>query len=210
MYAETLEMNRVSEEKKKEYHSVIAKETARLSRTVNRILNFSQIQASKKTYEAKPIQLNNLVAGVLQSYHFHLNDNGFVCEFIKDDNLKIIFGDQESITEAFINLLDNAIKYSRDKKQLTIKTGGDDRYSFIEVKDEGIGIEKKYQHEIFDQFFRAPAGDVHNTKGSGLGLTLVKKTMDAHRGKIKVESVPAKGSTFRLYFPIELPSAHES
>ncbi|HKZ37068.1 MAG TPA: HAMP domain-containing sensor histidine kinase [Chryseolinea sp.] len=210
MYAETLEMNRVSEEKKKEYHSVIAKETARLSRTVNRILNFSQIQASKKTYEARPIQLNNLVAGVLQSYHFHLNDNGFVCEFIKYDNLKIIFGDQESITEAFINLLDNAIKYSRDKKQLTIKTGVDDRYSFIEVKDEGIGIEKKYQQEIFDQFFRAPAGDVHNTKGSGLGLTLVKKTMDAHRGKIKVESVPGNGSTFRLYFPLEIPNAHES
>lgn len=203
MYAETLEMNRVSEEKKKEYHSVIAKETARLSRTVNRILNFSQIQANKKTYEAKPIQLNDLVAGVLQSYHFHLKDKGFECEFKKDDNVKIIFGDQESIIEAFINLVDNAIKYSQDKKQLTIRTGGDDRYSFIEVKDEGIGIKKKYQQEIFDQFFRAPTGDIHNTKGSGLGLTLVKKTMDAHRGKIKVESVPGNGSTFQLYFPIE-------
>jgi two-component system phosphate regulon sensor histidine kinase PhoR len=204
MYAETLEMNRVNEDKKKEYHSVIAKETARLSRTVNRILNFSQIQANKKTYEAKPIQLNDLVAGVLQSYHFHLKDKGFACEFIKDDSLRTILGDQESITEAFINLLDNAIKYSLDKKQLTIKTGGDDHYSFIEVKDAGIGIEKKYQREIFDQFFRAPAGDVHNTKGSGLGLTLVKKTMDVHHGKIKVESVPGMGSTFRLYFPCEI------
>ncbi len=204
MYAETLEMNRISEEKKEEYHSVIAKETARLSRTVNRILNFSQIQANKKTYEAKPIQLNDLVTGVLQSYHFHLHDNGFLCEFIKDDDLKIIYGDQESITEAFINLLDNAIKYSQDKKQLTIKTGGDNRHSFIEVTDKGIGIEKKYQQEIFDQFFRAPSGDVHNTKGSGLGLTLVKKTMDAHRGKIKVESVPGNGSTFRLYFLNEI------
>jgi two-component system phosphate regulon sensor histidine kinase PhoR len=72
------------------------------------------------------------------------------------------------------------------------------------VKDAGIGIEKKYQREIFDQFFRAPAGDVHNTKGSGLGLTLVKKTVDAHHGKIKVESVPGNGSTFRLYFLIEM------
>ncbi len=203
MYAETLEMNRVTEEKKKEYHSVIAKETARLSRTVNRILNFSQIQANKKTYDSKPVQLSDVVSNVLQSYFFHLKDKGFTCEFIKDDKLKIISGDVESITEAFINLLDNAIKYSQDKKQISVKTGSDGRYSFIEVKDEGIGIAKKHQQEIFDQFFRAPTGDIHNTKGSGLGLTLVKKTMDAHHGKIKVESAPGKGSTFRLYFPIK-------
>jgi two-component system phosphate regulon sensor histidine kinase PhoR len=201
MYAETLEMGRVSDDKKKEYHSVISKETARLSRTVNRILNFSQIQARKKTYERKPIQLNELVGGVLQTYYFHLKDQGFTCEYVKDDHLDPIEGDQESIIEAFINLLDNAIKYSRDEKKITIKTGRDNRYTFVEVTDRGMGIEKKYQQEIFDQFYRAPTGDVHNTKGSGLGLTLVKKTMDAHRGKVKVESSAGKGSTFRLYFP---------
>lgn len=203
MYAETLEMNRVSEENKKEYHSIIAKETARLSRIVNRILNFSQIQANKKTYETKPIQLNDLIKGVLESYFFPLKDKGFDCEFSKDENLKTIMGDQESITEAFINLLDNAMKYSLDKKLISIKTGSEGKYSFIEVKDDGIGISKKHQHDIFSQFYRAPTGDVHNTKGSGLGLTLVKKTMDAHRGKVKVESLPGKGSTFRLYFLIK-------
>lgn len=201
MYAETLEMNRITEEKKKEYHSVIAKETARLSGIVNRILNFSQIQANKKTYEAKPIQLNDLIDDVMKSYFFHLKDKGFTCEFVKDNNLEVILGDRESITEAFINLIDNAMKYSQDKKNITIKTGREGKFNFIEVEDQGIGIAKKYHDEIFDQFYRAPTGDVHNTKGSGLGLTLVKKTVMAHRGKIKVESTPGKGSTFRLYFP---------
>jgi two-component system phosphate regulon sensor histidine kinase PhoR len=93
------------------------------------------------------------------------------------------------------------MKYSADKKQITVKTGSDGRYTFVEVKDEGAGIAKKFHGEIFDPFYRAPSGDLHNTKGSGLGLTLVKKTMDAHGGKVKVESVPGKGSTFRLYFP---------
>ena len=203
MYAETLEMNRVTEEKKKEYQNVIAKEAARLSGIVNRILNFSQIQANKKTYETKPLNLNDLVDEVLKSYFFHLRDKGFTCELVKDENLKRISGDRNAIIEALINLIDNAMKYSQDKKNITIKTGEDGNFNFVEVKDEGIGIAKKHQHEIFDQFYRAPTGDIHNTKGSGLGLTLVKKTMEAHHGKIKVESAPGKGSTFRLYFPIE-------
>lgn len=201
MYAETLEMNRVTEEKKQEYHHVIASETARLSGIVNRILNFSQIQANKKTYEQKPIQLNDLVDAVLNSYFLHLKDKGFKCEVIKDQNLGKIAGDRESITEAIINLIDNAMKYSHEKKSITLRTGIEGKFNFVEVKDEGIGIPGKYQVEIFNQFYRAPTGDVHNTKGSGLGLTLVKKTMDAHHGKVKVDSAPGKGSAFKLYFP---------
>jgi two-component system, OmpR family, phosphate regulon sensor histidine kinase PhoR len=203
MYAETLEMNRVGEEKKLEYQRVIAKETARLSGIVNRILNFSQIQANKKVYQFKTLQLNDVVDSVLQSYQFHLNDKGFNVQCEKQSDLKDISGDYESITEALVNLLDNAMKYSPGKKDIRVKTGTDGKYAFIEVKDQGLGIAKKHHDEIFEQFFRAPSGDVHNTKGSGLGLTLVKKTMESHKGKIKVDSTPGKGSTFRLYFPIK-------
>ena len=87
MYAETLEMGRINEEKKKEYHSVIAKEAARLSGIVNRILNFSQIQANKKTCESKPVNLNELVDDVLKSYLFHMRDKGFVCEVIPPSSI---------------------------------------------------------------------------------------------------------------------------
>ncbi|MEI9921590.1 MAG: sensor histidine kinase [Bacteroidota bacterium] len=100
-----------------------------------------------------------------------------------------------------MNLLDNAVKYSRDNKKITITTGTQDRYTFIAVKDNGIGIAKNHQRDIFDQFYRAPTGDVHTTKGSGLGLALVKKIVQAHNGDIKVDSAPDKGSTFTVYFP---------
>jgi two-component system phosphate regulon sensor histidine kinase PhoR len=203
MYAETLEMNRVPEEKKREYHHVIASEAGRLSGIVNRILNFSRIQANKKTYQQKPIQLNDLVDSVLDSYIFHLKDKGFTYEIKKASDLGLINGDPESITEAIMNLVDNGMKYSNERKHISIQTGTEGKYSYVEVKDEGIGIPKKYQTEIFDQFYRAPTGDLHATKGSGLGLTLVKKTMDAHRGKVKVESVLGRGSSFKLYFPIK-------
>jgi two-component system phosphate regulon sensor histidine kinase PhoR len=203
MYAETLEMGRVTEDKKKEYYAIIGKETSRLTRIVSRILNFSQIEANKKRYHFESVQLNVLCDDIVTSYFAPLKDKDFTFDFVKDESLPQIQGDKESLTEAIMNLLDNAVKYSKDNKHITIKTGTDQKYSYVEVKDEGIGIARNHQQEIFNQFYRVPTGDVHNTKGSGLGLTLVKKTVEAHLGKIKVESSPGKGSTFRLHFPVK-------
>jgi len=209
MFAETLEQGRVtSEEKKKEYYSIISKETSRLSRIVNRILNFSQLEASKKRFNFEPIQLNALYSEIQATYFHHVKDKGFTLMFEPSEDLGLIQGDRESISEAIINLLDNAIKYSHDKKHITVKTGRDFNFRYIDVTDQGIGIAKKHQGEIFEQFFRAPTGDVHTTKGSGLGLTLVKKIMEAHHGQVTVESSPGKGSTFRLKFPVLKEESH--
>ena len=209
MFAETLETGRVtSEEKKQEYYSIISKETSRLSRIVNRILNFSQLEASKKRFSFDPIQLNDLYRAIQETYFHHVQDKGFTLKFEPCEDLGLIQGDREAISEAIINLLDNAIKYSHDKKNITVKTGRDFNFRYIEVTDQGIGIAKKHHSEIFEQFFRAPAGDVHTTKGSGLGLTLVKKIMEAHHGQVTVDSSPGKGSTFRLKFPVLKEESH--
>jgi two-component system phosphate regulon sensor histidine kinase PhoR len=203
MFAETLETGRVtSEEKKQEYYSIISKETSRLSRIVNRILNFSQLEASKKRFSFEPIQLNDLYRTIQETYFHHVQDKGFTLKFEPSEDLGLIQGDREAISEAIINLLDNAVKYSNEKKHITVKTGRDFNFRYIEVTDQGIGIAKKHHSEIFEQFFRAPAGDIHTTKGSGLGLTLVKKIMEAHHGQVTVDSSPGKGSTFRLKFPV--------
>ena len=209
MFAETLETGRAaSEEKKQEYYSIISKETTRLSKIVNRILNFSQLEASKKRFNFEPIQLNDLYRAIQETYFHHLKDKGFTLKFEPSEDLGLIQGDREAISEAIINLLDNAIKYSHDKKHITVKTGRDYNFRYIEVIDQGIGIAKKHHSEIFEQFFRAPAGDIHTTKGSGLGLTLVKKIMEAHHGQVTVESSPGKGSTFRLKFPVLKEESH--
>jgi two-component system, OmpR family, phosphate regulon sensor histidine kinase PhoR len=202
MYAETLEMGRVSEEKKKEYYSIISGETVRLSGIVNRILNFSKMDANKKEYSMRLEDLNELCERVLKAYGHHLERNAFKLDFIPDDNIPLIEADDEAISEAIINLLDNAMKYSDKIKHVIVSTGSDSGSVYVAVKDMGIGIPKAYQKEIFEQFYRAPMGNVHNTKGSGLGLSLVKKTMQAHKGDVVVESTLDKGSTFRLLFPI--------
>jgi two-component system, OmpR family, phosphate regulon sensor histidine kinase PhoR len=203
MFAETLDMGRVkTEEKKKEYLTIINQETNRLSRIVNKILNFSRMEAGKRTYNITESDLNEVVAGVFETYKFHLQKNGFTFRYIPGDNLPPVRIDPEAASEALINLIDNAMKYSEDVKNVSIFTGQENNYLFIEVQDKGIGISEENQKKIFDKFFRVTSGLVHNTKGTGLGLTLVKHIMDAHKGKIEVKSEPWKGSSFKLIFPI--------
>lgn len=202
MYAETLEMNRVPEERKNEYYAIIVRETARLSGIVNRILNFAQVDASKKKFDYKITGLNALCARIVKSYEPHLTEKGFSFEYQPHTRESYIEADAESVAEAVINLLDNAVKYSQDEKRVCIRTGNDGVVAFVEVEDRGMGIAKVHQRNIFDQFYRVPTNNVHNIKGTGLGLALVKQTMNVHRGKVKVVSTPGRGSTFTLYFPL--------
>ena len=205
MFAETLEMGRAtSEEKKKEYYLIISKEATRLSRIVNKILSFSKIEAGKREYRFSSVDINRLVEEVFYSYQFHLQNSGFKFSYSTGESIPEIQADGEAISEAVINLIDNSIKYSKDKKEITITTGSGLNSIFIEVKDKGIGISEENQIKIFEKFYRVSDGDglVHNTKGTGLGLTLVKHIMDAHHGKIKVKSKLNEGSSFILSFPV--------
>lgn len=203
MFAETLEMGRAaSEEKKKEYYTIISKEATRLSRIVNKILSFSRIEAGRKEYHFSRVNINLLVEDVFKSYQFHLHNNGFKFSFLPADVVPEIEADGEAISEAIINLIDNAIKYSNDKKEISIITGVNQGVIFIEVKDKGVGISEENQKKIFEKFYRVSDGLIHNTKGTGLGLTLVKHIVEAHKGKIKVKSKLNEGSSFILSFPI--------
>lgn len=204
MFAETLEMGRVkSEEKKEEYYKIIHRETSRLSNIVNKILNFSQIEAGKRKYSFGKYNINEIVNNVFETYQFHLKNNGFTFNCNEEKNLPEIKADKEALTEAIINLLDNAVKYSSDKKHIQISTAKKDNFVLIEIKDSGIGISDEDQKKIFEKFFRVSTGDVHNVKGTGLGLTIIKHIVDAHNGKIELKSSPGKGSTFTLMFPAE-------
>ncbi|CAN5307691.1 hypothetical protein BH23BAC1_BH23BAC1_24170 [soil metagenome] len=203
MFAETLLMDRVkSEEKRKEYYAIISQEANRLAGIVNKILSFSRIEADKMTYDFKETDLNGLVVETLKDYHYHLKNSGFEYGLDTNQELEKINLDKEIVKEALINLLDNAIKYSNGSKSISIKTGKEGKYAFVEVKDQGIGIAKEDQKYVFDKFYRVSSGLVHNTKGTGLGLALVKQIMNAHKGNVTLDSTLEKGSTFRLNFPL--------
>jgi two-component system phosphate regulon sensor histidine kinase PhoR len=204
MYIETLEMGRVKNaEKTKEYYRVILNETSRLSGIVNRILSFSQIESNKRKYFLSETNINELVYNAANSFRYSMENKGFTYIFKPDETLPLVKLDREAITDAFMNLVDNAMKYSTEVKDIVVRTGKYDKYVYVEVKDQGIGISEKNQKYIFDKFFRVTEMNLANrVKGSGLGLAIVKHIMDAHEGKIYVKSNPGSGSLFRLSFPV--------
>ena len=204
MYAETLEMGRVvNDEKRKRYEATIVKETDRLTRLVNNILNFSRIEAGRKQYHFRPIDLNAVVRSVLDTFISHVQELGFDPVVSLDQNLPAILADEEAVSEAVINVLDNAVKYSDREKYLRVVTGSSDGMAFVEIEDHGIGISREDQKKVFDTFYRVSTGLVHNARGSGLGLALVRHIVDAHGGKVEVRSEQHQGSAFRLLFPFE-------
>ena len=203
MFSETLMLNRVkSEEKKQEYYRIVNHEAQRLTSMVNKILNFSKMEAGKHHFQFEPIDLNVVVATVLESYDFHLKNKKFTYTFLPTEMELTINGDRETIAEALINLLDNAIKYSEDHKEISIRTGINEGYYFVEIQDRGIGISEANQKAIFEKFFRVSSEASKQRKGTGLGLSLVKYIMDAHKGTVELNSSLKLGSTFRLNFPI--------
>jgi two-component system phosphate regulon sensor histidine kinase PhoR len=205
MYIETLEMGRVRDAGKiKEYYTIILNETSRLSGIVNRILNFSQIEGNKRKYILSETDINEVVKNAALTLRYSIETKGFVYSFEPDKNLPPVLADREAVTDAFVNLIDNAMKYSPGIKEITVRTGINDKYVYIEVEDHGLGISEKDQKYIFDKFYRVTEFNLANkVKGSGLGLAIVKHIMDAHEGKIYVKSAPGSGSLFRLSFPVK-------
>jgi len=203
LFAETLQLGRVkTEEKKNEYYSIIHSETNRLSSIVNKVLNFSKMEAGKRSFHFEISDLNSVTDNVFNTYRFHLQNNNFEFEFCKDETIAEVYLDKDAVSEAIINLIDNAVKYSDENKSVILRTGKENGYVFVEVEDKGIGILEADQKKVFDKFFRVSTGYIHNTKGTGLGLSLVKQIVDAHNGKIILSSAPGKGSRFRILFPV--------
>jgi two-component system phosphate regulon sensor histidine kinase PhoR len=202
MFAETLEMDRVkSEEKKHEYYRIISKEAQRLSGIVNKILNFSQTEANKKTLNPVLVHPPTEVDEILKTYDFHLKSKGFeyTYKIIQD---AWVMADREAFIESVINLIDNAVKYSDDIKVIKISSGKENGYGYVSVTDKGIGIKPSDQKHIFDKFYRVSSGNLAKSRGTGLGLSLVKQLMETQQGKVTVTSAVGKGSCFTLYFPI--------
>ncbi len=205
MYAETLEMGRLKDStRQQEYLTTIVRETERLSHLINNILNFARIDAGRKVYHFDEVQVNEVVASVLDTYGAHLREQGFVPVTQLSPELPPIHADAEAVKEAIVNLIDNAVKYSDQRKYLRIATGTEGGKAYVEVEDHGAGIAPQHREKIFEMFYRITEGDVHTTKGSGLGLALVRHIMDAHHGTATVKSAPGSGSTFRLSFPLKV------
>jgi signal transduction histidine kinase len=204
LYAETLELGRISNPgKHQEYYEIIRKESERLTALINNILDFSRIEAGKKEYSFCETDVADLVRSTLESYRFEIEHNGFHFEQKIDTNLPPLHVDREAIARSLLNLVNNAVKYSAREKYLGVYLYRENGSVYLEVVDHGIGIPAKEQPKIFEKFYRVGDPLVHNTKGSGLGLSLVRHIVRAHGGEVTVESAPGHGSKFIIALPVQ-------
>ena len=203
LYAETLELGRITaQEKKEEYYRIIRKESERLTALINNILDFSRIEAGRKEYDFRETDIAELVRNTLDAYRFQIEQQGFAFEQSIDPSIPRVRVDREAIARALVNLVNNALKYSTNEKFIGVRLYRADGALKLEVVDRGIGITRREQAKIFEKFYRTGDALVHNTKGSGLGLSLVRHITQAHGGDVQVESTPGKGSKFTVSLPL--------
>ena len=208
LFSEILELGRVkNEEKKIEYYRIIRHESLRLNKMIDNILDFSKIEAGRKKYDFADGDMAEVIENVLSSYRYQIINSGFDIQTNIQPDLPPVLIDREAMAQAISNLLDNAIKYSGEVKQLSITMEVRGTDLSIEIADHGIGIPRAEHAKIFEKFYRVGNGLVHDVKGSGLGLSLVKHIIEAHQGTISVESEVRRGSRFTILLPLRRSAA---
>jgi two-component system phosphate regulon sensor histidine kinase PhoR len=183
------------------YLGIIKDENTRLGQQVERVLQTAQMEKEEITLKRKKVDVSALVHQVVEI-------NGPLIESVNgslvvnvDKLPSTVELDEVHISNVLNNLIDNAVKYSPSNPQVEILARTQDQGISIQVKDHGMGMPKEALSNIFDAFYRVPTGNVHNVKGFGLGLSYVKKIVEAHGGKVHVKSKLGEGSTFEIYLP---------
>lgn len=176
------------------YVKMVEEEIMRLQRQVEMVLNMAKAERNKLALELEWIDAHELIQATARSYTDRITlDLTATSPYVQADRLH--FGNLIN------NLIDNALKYSPKNPDVVVRTYDEDNKVVLEVRDNGIGISPEHQKKIFEKFYRVPFGNVHNVKGFGIGLSYVKQIVKAHRWRLKLDSVPNKGSTFRIYIP---------
>ena len=203
MFGETLDTGIVTDEKKRrEFYSIIRKESERLTHLINNVLDFTKMDTGIKKYYFEEGDLVEVVRSSLEAYKFHIRDNGFEIESELPNESVMLKIDKDTISQALLNLLSNAVKFSEEKKYILVKVYKDSTSALISVADSGVGIAKAEIKKIFDKFYQVPAAKGKERRGSGMGLSLAKHIIEAHGGTIEVESEIGKGSRFIIRIPL--------
>ena len=184
------------------YSHVIKEQTEHLQNQVERLLKTASVESSKLPVKKEPCQLNELIQTALSQIEPLLVSKNAIVDFLPDENEPVINADRSQLQLVIVNLVENAAKYCIKQPHIIIELkNGDNEYYTIVLKDNGVGIEEKNLKFLFKKFYRAPTGNIHAVAGFGLGLNFVKKVMDAHDGKIQINSVVGIGTEFKLLLP---------
>ncbi len=206
LYTETLQNDdEISPATRNSYCQIISRESERLSRLLERLLTARKIEQGENQYMMATGNLGDTVTQTVDSYADHLRNRGFAVNIDISASLPPIRFDSEAVSQAVLNLMDNARKYSGDARYIGVRLYRVRSESIVlEVEDHGVGIPADEHQKIFNGFYRVSSSS--SRQGFGLGLFLVRHIMAAHNGSVEVESEPEKGSRFRLVFPLSRPA----
>ncbi len=191
------------EERRQKYSEILLRETERLHRLVENLLDFGRMEASAHEYRLEPLDVAALVRGVVSDFQEEVAARGYIVELSEKTSASTVRGDPEALRRALWNLLDNAVKYSPECRTVWVEVSRRDKHLSIGVRDRGLGIPAEEQKEVFKKFVRGASSKAAGAKGTGLGLAMVDHIARAHRGKVLVQSEPGAGSTFTLLLPLE-------
>jgi two-component system phosphate regulon sensor histidine kinase PhoR len=202
MFGEMLASGRVKgQAQATEYAETIWRESVRLARLIDNVLDFAKIERGVDIYEFAPGDVGEIVGNAVELSTHRLNAASMTCSADIPPELPLARVDQNALTLAVLNLIDNAIKYAADGKRIDVTVRAVANRLEIRVKDEGPGIEPDEHERIFERFYRARAVRLKPIRGSGIGLALVERIATAHHGGVRVESAPGRGATFILWLP---------
>lgn len=188
------------------YSSIIKEENERLSSHIEKVLQAARLDSAHIKLKQTEIDIHKMLEDIVAKFSVRVENEQGKINLELQAVKHMIYGDSDHIRNVFVNIIDNAIKYKKENEPVLIKinTSNSNDGTIISIYDNGIGMSNDALKRIFEKFYRVPTGNIHNVKGFGLGLNYVKEIVEAHKGKITVESIVNKGSTFKIYLPINL------
>jgi len=194
----------VQDRSKSEYFTgIIKEENKRMNKQVETILQASLLDRQEQQLNRKSLHAHVIIQEAMENFQLQLEGKGGRSELHLNAKDDLICADEVHFTNIITNLIDNAVKYSKENLFIKITTHSTPKNLVIRIEDNGIGMSKETQRRIFEKFYRAHTGNLHNVKGFGLGLSYVKTIVEAHEGRIKVDSTVGKGTCFTLELPLK-------
>lgn len=184
------------------FSGIIKEENKRMNKHVETILQAALLEKNEFQVKQDEIHVHELIRKTLDNFNLQLQDRNAEVDIKLNAKNDVILGDETHFGNLLNNLVDNAIKYSKERLCLRVTTHSTHKTIMIKIEDNGIGMAREAAKRIFEKFYRAPTGNVHNVKGFGLGMSYVKTVIDAHKGNIKVESAVGKGTSFFIDVPL--------
>jgi len=189
-------------EKSAYFSSIIKEENKRMNKQVETILQAALLDKQEVQLNLKRLPAHELIKSALNNITLQVEEKNGKLEVNMNAEKDLVLADEVHFTNLVNNLLDNAVKYSADQPYIKLTTDNVGKQLRIKIEDNGIGMNKETLNRIFEKFYRAHTGNIHNVKGFGLGLSYVKTMVEAHHGNIKAESVLGKGSCFTVMIPL--------